>query len=219
MAASTPMIDQTVTINNPSDGDAGAIGAIHATLKRVLAKANPKANSKIKHPSYMKMVAEAIKTLHERGGSSRRAIREYLISNFEITSDDPTIDRSLRQTLARGVADGSLTQIKQSFTLGKTSKKNKPSKQPTKRSSNKSRSVSKAKAKTSKPNKPKSKVNKPKSKVNKRGKGGKPVKRAKSSFKRSSNHKTNKTNKTNKKKASGKESQRKSSPHTAAKGL
>jgi len=66
-------------------------------------------------PTTKEMITTAIKELHERGGSSRIAIRKYLQDNYDVNY--PTFASQFRQALARGVEAGYFIQSKQSFRL------------------------------------------------------------------------------------------------------
>jgi len=61
------------------------------------------------------MIAEAIATIHTRGGSSRKAIKEYILANYKVNKD--VFDRSFRVALKHGVDNETFVQNKQSFRL------------------------------------------------------------------------------------------------------
>ncbi|XP_042861592.1 histone H1-delta-like [Penaeus japonicus] len=102
------------------------------------AKAAPKAAkakkpaAKPTHPKYSVMIAAAVKALKERTGSSRQAILKYILANFKV-GDEKTTGVRLKLALRKGVADGSLKQMKGtgaagSFRLAKDEAK--PAKKP-----------------------------------------------------------------------------------------
>jgi hypothetical protein len=76
----------------------------------------------IKKPTYLFMAVNSIRILKTRGGSSRQAIRTYMLSNYSFLKVS-TIDRYLKNALRKGVETGVLIQNKQSFKLGCESKK------------------------------------------------------------------------------------------------
>jgi hypothetical protein len=61
------------------------------------------------HPKYAEMITAAIGTLKERSGSSRQAITKYIKANFKVSDG---ADTHLKIALRRGVAAGSLKQVK-----------------------------------------------------------------------------------------------------------
>ncbi|XP_065071050.1 histone H1-like, partial [Rhopilema esculentum] len=64
------------------------------------------------HPAYKDMVAEAIRILKERNGSSRQKIAKYLQSNYKGIGDESALKRNLKASLKKLVASGSLIQTK-----------------------------------------------------------------------------------------------------------
>lgn len=76
--------------------------------------AKPKAKRGTKkpasHPKYSVMIAAAINGLKERNGSSRQAIQKYIVSQYKV--DDKSVGTQLKLALKRGVASGSLKQVK-----------------------------------------------------------------------------------------------------------
>ena len=69
----------------------------------------PKKAKKPEHPKYADMVAAALGALKERGGSSRQAILKYAQANYNVKDGANT---HLKLALKRGVATGSLKQVK-----------------------------------------------------------------------------------------------------------
>jgi len=76
------------------------------------------AKAKPSHPPYSEMIAAAIATLHERGGSSRIAIKKYVQANYKLNKD--AFARSFRMALSKGVETGLFLQSKQSYRLNAT---------------------------------------------------------------------------------------------------
>lgn len=62
------------------------------------------------HPKYSVMIAAAVKALKERTGSSRQAILKYILANYKV--GETTTGVRLKLALRKGVAEGSLKQIK-----------------------------------------------------------------------------------------------------------
>ncbi|EDO45627.1 predicted protein, partial [Nematostella vectensis] len=61
------------------------------------------------HPTYQEMIATAITSLKERGGSSRQAIAKFIKANYPAVGDPGA---HLKMALKRGVAAGRLVQPK-----------------------------------------------------------------------------------------------------------
>jgi len=82
------------------------------------AKASKKASSKPKnkkpanHPKYSDMIKAAITNLKERGGSSRQAILKYIVGNYNVGTDEKTINSHLKMALRAGAKNGNLKQSK-----------------------------------------------------------------------------------------------------------
>ena len=51
--------------------------------------------------TYVSMISDAIAALHERGGSSRTAIRRYIEENHADAAASPAFDRALRMALSQ----------------------------------------------------------------------------------------------------------------------
>jgi histone H1/5 len=80
------------------------VTAIKSTTKPKALKAPKAAPS---HPSYLDMVESAIEELHQRNGSSRAAIKNYIVAAYELPADrNGYINAYLRQALQRGIDDG-----------------------------------------------------------------------------------------------------------------
>merc|ERR1711942_357923 len=58
------------------------------------------------HPTYAVMIAESIKTLKDRTGSSRQAILKYICANYKVDAAKATVH--VRTALKKGVAAGTL---------------------------------------------------------------------------------------------------------------
>lgn len=72
----------------------------------------PKPKTKVKkqdHPKYADIIVAAIGALKERSGSSRQAILKYAQANYSVKDGANT---HLKQALKRGVAAGTLKQVK-----------------------------------------------------------------------------------------------------------
>lgn len=69
----------------------------------------PVAKKPADHPKYIDMIIAAIVSLKERNGSSRQAIKKFILANYK-TGD--SMDTHLKLALKRGVKTGSLTQPK-----------------------------------------------------------------------------------------------------------
>ncbi len=91
------------------------------------------------------MVVEAIVALKERNGSSRTAIKKYILDNFKAEINYAVFARAYRVALANGVKSGKLTQVKQSFKVsaGTKAKAAKKSKAKTAKTATKKASTSK----------------------------------------------------------------------------
>lgn len=69
--------------------------------------------------TYLQMAIVAIHTLKTRGGTSRVAIKKYIINRYNgINGNMTTFNKYLANGLNRGVERGILVQSKQSFKLG-----------------------------------------------------------------------------------------------------
>ena len=72
------------------------------------AAAKPKKQPKsISHPPYNDMVTSAIKALANRRGSSKFAIKKYILARFRV-EDNKKTNTNINLTLRRGIADGKL---------------------------------------------------------------------------------------------------------------
>jgi len=62
------------------------------------------------HPKYSEMIGKAIVALKDRNGSSRVAIEKYIAANFNVGGK--VNSTHLKQALKKGVAGGSINQVK-----------------------------------------------------------------------------------------------------------
>ena len=76
------------------------------------AKKAAKPKKPAEHPKYGVMIANAITALKERKGSSRQAILNYLLKNFNVGKDAKAVNSRLKMALRRGVEKGTLKQCK-----------------------------------------------------------------------------------------------------------
>ncbi|KAL8578187.1 hypothetical protein ACOMHN_051742 [Nucella lapillus] len=143
------------------------------------------------HPKYNVMIAAAVTSLKERGGSSRQAILKYVMANYKVGTEVTKINARVKTALKAGVKVGTLKQAKGtgasgSFRLGE---KKVEVKKPVAK-------VKKPKAAAKKPKKPAAKpkkaaaAKKPKSPAKK---AAKPKKAAKSPAKKAAKPKKAKT--------------------------
>ena len=98
------------------------------------------------HPTYATMISSAIKTLKERGGSSRQAILKHVVANYKI-ADPAKAQVYIKLAIRKMLADEKLIQVKGSFKLPKEEKAAKPKKvkEPTEKKPAAKKSVKKAK--------------------------------------------------------------------------
>ena len=75
-------------------------------------KAASKPKKPAAHPKYSEMVAAAIGSLKERGGSSRQAILKYIVKNYNVGKEEKSVNAHLKLALKAGVKKGSLKQAK-----------------------------------------------------------------------------------------------------------
>ncbi|MPC54164.1 Histone H5 [Portunus trituberculatus] len=87
-----------------------APAAAPAAPAKKAAKAK-KAPAKPTHPAYAVMIAEAIKALAERTGSSRQAILKYIVATYTV-GDEKKAGVRLKLALKKQVQAGALKQVK-----------------------------------------------------------------------------------------------------------
>ena len=102
------------------------------------------------HPKYREMIASAIISLKERGGSSRQAILKHILAHYKVGSETNKVNGRVKVALRAGIQSGSLQQAKGtgasgSFRLGEKAKSAKP--KPAKAAAGKPSLLKKAKAK------------------------------------------------------------------------
>ncbi|KAL8588781.1 hypothetical protein ACOMHN_035277 [Nucella lapillus] len=84
--------------------------AVAAPAKKA---AKPKKPTKpADHPKYNVMIAAAVTSLKERGGSSRQAILKYVMANYKVGTEVTKINARVKTTLKAGVKAGTLKQAK-----------------------------------------------------------------------------------------------------------
>jgi len=82
------------------------------------------------HPSYKDMIKEAILALKERNGSSRQALKKYILANHKTSAGSQAVfDQQFNKALRTGVEKGDFTQPKGSSGPVKLGKKE-PAKKP-----------------------------------------------------------------------------------------
>ena len=64
------------------------------------------------HPKYNVMIAAAITSLKERGGSSRQAVLKYIMANYKVGNEVAKINARVKTALKAGVKAGTLKQAK-----------------------------------------------------------------------------------------------------------
>ena len=79
--------------------DAAAPAAAKAPAKK---KAAAKPKKPAAHPKYSEMVQAAIKSLKERGGSSRQAILKYIQANYKGLGEPKAVNAHLKLALRPG---------------------------------------------------------------------------------------------------------------------
>lgn len=92
------------------------MSAAVATPKKA---AKPKVAKKpAAHPKYTEMIAAAVGSLKERGGSSRQAILKYIVKQYNVGKDERVVNQHLKMALRAGVKKGALKQSKGSGASG-----------------------------------------------------------------------------------------------------
>jgi len=101
------------------------VAPVAAPVKKV--KKTPSANPKPKatHPKFPEMIAEALKKLNEKSGSSRHAIVKYIMATYNI--EEKITNKHTKVALRAGVQNNNLKQSKGtgvtgSFKLGDAAK-------------------------------------------------------------------------------------------------
>ena len=97
------------------------------------AKKATKPKKPASHPGYAEMIAKAITGLADKKGSSKVAIKKYILANFKI-EDNKATNTQLNLALKRGVAGGKLVTAKGHAGSFKAAKVEKPKKAAVKKS-------------------------------------------------------------------------------------
>ena len=79
-------------------------------IAKAVKKASGKPKAAAKHPKFINMIAEALKKLNEKSGSSRQAILKYIVATYAL--DAKVANQHLKVALKNGVKKGSLKQSK-----------------------------------------------------------------------------------------------------------
>ena len=103
------------------------VAPIVAEMSAVAAKKAAKPKVPAAHPKYTEMIAAAVGSLKERGGSSRQAILKYIVAKYNVGKNETVVNTHLKMALRSGVKSGSLKQAKGtgatgSFRLGEKAK-------------------------------------------------------------------------------------------------
>ena len=84
-----------------------------ATPAKVAAKKAPaKPKKPAAHPKYTEMIAAALGSLKERGGSSRQAVLKYIMAHYNVGKDERVVNQHLKMALRASVKKGVLKQSK-----------------------------------------------------------------------------------------------------------
>merc|ERR1712048_588066 len=122
-----------------SDAEAAPAAApAAAPVKEKKAKKPAAPKKPAEHPKYAVMVAAAITSLKERGGSSRQAILKYISANYKVGDNPTAVNARVKTALKAGVKSGAIKQAKGtgasgSFKLGEKPKAEKKAKKVVKK--------------------------------------------------------------------------------------
>ncbi|KAI0219632.1 Histone H1-delta, partial [Lamellibrachia satsuma] len=83
-----------------------------ATPAKPAKKAAAKPKKPAAHPKYTEMIAAALGSLKERGGSSRQAILKYIMKSYNVGKDERVVNQHLKMALRAGAKNGALKQSK-----------------------------------------------------------------------------------------------------------
>ncbi|KAL8559425.1 hypothetical protein ACOMHN_045222 [Nucella lapillus] len=86
--------------------------AAPASPAKKAAKKPKKPTKPADHPKYNEMIAAAVTSLKERGGSSRQAILKYVMANYKVGNEVTKINARVKTALKSGVKAGTLKQPK-----------------------------------------------------------------------------------------------------------
>lgn len=64
------------------------------------------------HPKYTEMVQQAIVNLKQRGGSSRKALLQYILQNFKVGRDENLVNKHVKKALKTGIMNSTIKQSK-----------------------------------------------------------------------------------------------------------
>ncbi|GAB1597273.1 histone H1.0-B-like [Argonauta hians] len=148
------------------------------TEQKPAAKKVAKPKKASRYPAYKVMIAEAITSLAEKGGSSRQAIMKYIVKRYKVSHEDKGAIAQVRLALRRGVTSGTLKQSKGTGASG--SFKLASAKKEEKKKVAKPKTAVKPKAKKAKSPKKVTKSPKKADKKVKKAKTAKPAKKAQS---------------------------------------
>ena len=87
-----------------------AMNPAQVATKKTKSSTSKKPRAKPVHPRTSEMVANAIKSLKERGGSSLQAIKKYIAANYKV--DAEKLSPFIKKYLKAAVAAGDLVQTK-----------------------------------------------------------------------------------------------------------
>jgi len=143
-STSTPVASSVGNVNNPTG----------SPKKKKTTSTKGKTSHHASHPKYSEMIKAALKSLNDRGGSSRAAILKFVLANYSL--DPAQANQHLKIALKNGVKSKFFKQTKGSgasgsFKLAAAGEKTKVKKKTTKakKPSNKSASGSSATKKRS----------------------------------------------------------------------
>ena len=86
------------------------------------ADANKASTKKAKLPTYSQMVMEAVLALNEKEGSSLKAIRKYILTQYDIKKQDASFQTLTLKAVNKAVAINELEKCKHSFKLSTAEK-------------------------------------------------------------------------------------------------
>ncbi|TKR80161.1 hypothetical protein L596_014281 [Steinernema carpocapsae] len=79
--------------------------------KKPKAPKTPKDKKAATHPGYLEMVVAAIKGLEEKKGSSKTAIVNYILANYDIGAEKSWLSTKVRLAIKRGVEQAKLQNV------------------------------------------------------------------------------------------------------------
>merc|ERR1712183_386046 len=90
------------------------------------------------HPKYAEMIATAITTFKDRTGTSRQAIKKYIMENYKVGDDEKRVGVYVKLALKKGVEAGVLKMARSSgkgagsYKIGEKAKSEEKAKKPKK---------------------------------------------------------------------------------------